>query len=248
MRYLIISDLHANWEALSAVIEAARGSYDEVLCLGDLVGYCADPNRVVNWVRANSACVVRGNHDKACAGLDDLEWFNPIAQQAARWTMEALNAENLEYLRALPAGPMLVAGAFQIFHGGPLDEDEYIVSAYDASHQMEYVQTPVSWFGHTHLQGGFRLLRGAGVRKVERITKNADSLVLEIERDGLYMLNPGSVGQPRDGDARAAWAIYDTEERIAVFRRVCYDVRSCQDKILKAGLPELLAFRLEVGS
>lgn len=248
MRYLIISDLHANWEALSAVIEAARGSYDEVLCLGDLVGYCADPNRVVEWVRANAAAVVRGNHDKVCAGLDDLEWFNPIAQEAARWTMEALTAENLEYLRGLPAGPMLVAGAFQIFHGGPLDEDEYIVSAYEASHQMGYLRAPVSWFGHTHLQGGFQLLRGGGVRKVARVPKNADSRVLEIERDGLYMLNPGSAGQPRDGDARAAWAIYDTEERMAEFRRVCYDVRSCQDKILEAGLPELLAYRLEVGS
>lgn len=247
MRYLILSDLHANWEALTAVVNAAAGSYDEVLCLGDLVGYCADPNRVVEWVRANVSLVVRGNHDKACAGLEDLEWFNPIARHAARWTAGTLTEANLEYLRALPAGPLTVADSFQIFHGSPVDEDEYVISPYEASQQAAYLQRLVSFFGHTHLQGGFQWLRG-GVRRVERIPRSADSRLLEIEPDVMYLLNPGSVGQPRDGDNRAAWAVYDPDVRTVEFRRVCYDIRSCQAKIFKAGLPEMLAFRLDAGT
>jgi predicted phosphodiesterase len=246
VRYLILSDIHGNWEALAAVLADTRGAYDEVLCLGDLVGYCADPNRVVDWVRANARSVVRGNHDKACAGLEDLEWFNPVARTAATWTMQALTPANLKYLRALPVGPQMVGG-FQIFHGSPVDEDDYVVSAYEAKQQMQYLETPVSFFGHTHLQGGFFCQRN-GVAKIERPSKDARSRVLDLARDTLYMINPGSVGQPRDGDPRAAWAIYDTSEQTVEYRRVCYDIRSCQDKILRAGLPELLAFRLEVGT
>ncbi len=246
MRYLILSDIHANWDALTAVLARSRGKYDEVLCLGDLVGYCADPNRVVDWVRGNARIVVRGNHDKACAGLEDLEWFNPVARTAALWTMEVLTAPNLDYLRNLPAGPLTV-GDFQIFHGSPIDEDEYVLSPYEAGQQLMYVDTPVSFFGHTHLQGGFYQIR-TGVRRIDRPGRLSESRVLELEPDALYMVNPGSVGQPRDGDPRAAWAIYDTEERSVEYRRVCYDIRSSQEKIIKAGLPELLAFRLESGS
>jgi diadenosine tetraphosphatase ApaH/serine/threonine PP2A family protein phosphatase len=169
-----------------------------------------------------------------------------VARKAATWTMQALTPANLEYLRALPVGPLLVGG-FQIFHGSPLNEDDYVVSAFDAKQQMGYLETPVSFFGHTHLQGGF-FCRRNGVSKIERPPKDAGSRVLELDPDTLYMINPGSVGQPRDGDPRAAWAIYDTSERTVEYRRVCYDIRSCQDKILRAGLPELLAFRLEVGT
>jgi predicted phosphodiesterase len=122
VRYLILSDIHSNWEALEAVLADAGGSFDEALCCGDLVGYGADPNRVVEWVRSNVRIVVRGNHDKGCAGLEDLDWFNPIARSAAQWTAAVLAPENLEYLRNLPKGPIPL-DSFQILHGSPLDED-----------------------------------------------------------------------------------------------------------------------------
>ena len=118
MRYLILSDLHANWEALEAVVQDAAGQYDRALCCGDLVGYGADPNPIVEWVRANCALVVRGNHDKACTGLDDLEWFNPVARNAAIWTQNNLTPENAEYTRTLPKGPLLESG-FQLVSTSP---------------------------------------------------------------------------------------------------------------------------------
>ena len=114
MRYLILSDIHANWEALEAVLADARGDYSEILCCGDLVGYGADPNAVVEWARGQVKAVVRGNHDKACAGLEDLEWFNSVARAAAIWTGRALMPENLDYLRNLPQGPLAMDSSFQI--------------------------------------------------------------------------------------------------------------------------------------
>src|ERR1017187_5792065 len=147
MRYLILSDIHANWEALEASLAAVEGHYDQILCLGDIVGYGADPNRCVEWVRANCAAgrVVRGNHDKVCCGLETGEDFNATALRAARWTQEQLTPENLEYLRALPEGPAVIGVAhpelppdFQLVHGSPLDEDEYLVSGTDAGMAFEH--------------------------------------------------------------------------------------------------------------
>ena len=132
MRYLILSDLHANWEALDAVVREAAGRYDQAICCGDLVGYGADPNPIVDWVRANCLVTVRGNHDRACTGLDDLEWFNPVAQKAALWTQEALTPANAQWTRELPKGPLEVEG-FQVVHGAPFDEDEYVIATSEAS-------------------------------------------------------------------------------------------------------------------
>lgn len=246
MRYLIVSDLHGNQEALDAVLAASRDAYDEVYCLGDVVGYCADPNSVADWVRSSARASVRGNHDKACAGLEDLEWFNPVARQAALWTMRTLTPVNLEWLRKLPKGPV-ACGPFEIFHGSPVDEDDYVVAAYEAAQLLSYVQSPLSFFGHTHVQGGFVCDR-AGVRKIERPKPDVSIKTLELQRDALYMINPGSVGQPRDGDSRAAWAIYDSDQSVIEYRRTRYDIRKCQEKILRAGLPELLAHRLGAGA
>jgi len=246
VRYLIISDIHGNWEALEAVLGHCRGEYEAVLCCGDLVGYGADPNRVVDWARECVQIVVRGNHDRACCGLDDLEWFNPIARAAALWTGQALTDENLDFLRSLPRGPITV-GSFQVLHGSPLDEDDYLVSAFSVSQIREYLEKPVSIFGHTHLQGGFQCHRN-GVKRIPKPKPGEDRETIELDPDSWYLINPGSVGQPRDGDPRAAYILYDVDQRAIEYRRVPYDVQTARDKILKAGLPELLAERLETGT
>ncbi len=244
MRYLILSDIHGNWEALDAVVTHARGAYDAVVCCGDLVGYCAEPDAVIDWVRAHVGVVVRGNHDKACAGLVDLEWFNPVARAAAEWTGRALTPANLEYLRKLPQGPAVV-GSFQVLHGSPLDEDEYLVSAFEVMQIQNYLGKRVSFFGHTHLQGGF-ICHSNGVRPLGGPWPSKET-TLELDPDTWYLLNPGSVGQPRDGDPRAAYVLYDPEARLVQYRRVAYDVGAAQRKVRAAGLPEILALRLETG-
>lgn len=246
MRYLVVSDVHANWEALQAVLEHARGSYDAILCCGDLVGYGADPNPVVEWARKHVAAVVRGNHDKACAGLEDLEWFNPAARAAALWTQEALTRENLDYLRSLPKGPLPLDG-FQILHGSPVDEDEYLVSVADVQQISAYVDRPLSFFGHTHIQGGFLWQRG-GVRRIARLSEQEHERVVELPPGSVCLANPGAVGQPRDGDPRAAYLLYIPEDGVVIYRRVPYDLAAAQRKILDAGLPASLAYRLTLGA
>ena len=244
MRYLILSDIHANWEALQAVLRRA-GDYDRVVCCGDLVGYGADPDPVTEWVREHVFSTVRGNHDKAAAGLEDLEWFNPVARESAVWTQAAMKTANIAYLRDLIKGPERVNG-FQILHGSPVDEDEYVVTPQEVAQIAPYLDATVSFFGHTHLQGGFMCHRN-GVIPLPYVDSDASSETLELENDVNYLINPGSVGQPRDGDPRAAYAIYEPESRLVTLHRVEYDVAKAQQKILKAGLPELLAARLEAG-
>ncbi len=245
MRYLILSDLHANWEALEAVVRDAKGRFDKAICCGDLIGYGADPNPVVEWVRANCSLVVRGNHDKACCGLDDLEWFNPVAKAAALWTQRNLTPQNIEYARGLPQGPMIEDG-FQLLHGSPSDEDEYVMGAGEASHAFEYLERRLAFFGHTHVQGGFIWNRS----RVETILVNptdGSRPVMEIDPDCAYLVNPGSVGQPRDGDARAAYVIFDSAAGEVSYCRVGYDVERAQRRIRESGLPPILADRLSVG-
>lgn len=239
MRWLVLSDIHGNWEALEAILEHAAGRYDQILNCGDLVGYGPDPNAVTEWCRNNTPLVVRGNHDKACVGLLDLEWFNKVARASAEWTMAALTEENRAYLYALPQGPREVEG-FQILHGSPEDEDEYIVNLDDAERIESQLDHALSFFGHTHLQGGFWIRRN-GVRRISTPAVN-------IEETAFYLINPGSVGQPRDGNPNAAYAIYLPEERHVEYHRVAYDVPRVQQKIVNAGLPEILAYRLMIGS
>jgi predicted phosphodiesterase len=244
VRYLILSDIHSNWEALEAVLSAAEGLYEKIVCLGDLVGYGADPNRVVDWVRANVPVVIRGNHDKACSGLENLEWFNEVARQAALWTLSRLTDENRQYLVSLARGP-LVTNGMTLVHGSILDEDEYVVSPREAAEVFPYLERPLTFFGHTHIQGGFVQSR----ERLQLIRPQPDKgpQYLEIQADETYLLNPGSVGQPRDGDWRSGFLIYDSEDRLIVFYRVEYDLATAQEKIRIAGLPEHLAARLEVG-
>lgn len=245
MRYLILSDLHANLQALEAVAADAAGRYQEVLCCGDLVGYGADPNPIVEWVRANCSQVVRGNHDKACTGLDDLEWFNPVARQAALWTQRMLTPENAEYTRNLPKGPV-VLGDFEIVHGSPYDEDEYVLATDEANQAFGYLERRLSFFGHTHLQGGF-IWNHSRVETIPRLSLRAESHVLEIDPDCAYLVNPGSTGQPRDGDPRAGYVLYDSDASMLTYYRVSYDIEGAQKAIRDAGLPPILADRLSIG-
>jgi predicted phosphodiesterase len=245
LRYLILSDLHANWEALEAVVQESAGRYDQALCCGDLVGYGADPNAVVEWTRANCAVVVRGNHDKACSGLEDTEWFNPVARAAALWTLGRLTQENAEYTRSLPKGPILADG-FQLLHGAPFDEDEYVIAADEASEAFSYLERRLAFFGHTHIQGGF-IWNQSRVETIARPPLRASRQTLEIDSACVYLINPGSVGQPRDGDARAAYALFDSESQTIDYCRSAYDVARAQRKIREGGLPAILADRLALG-
>ncbi len=245
MRYLILSDIHANWEGLQAVLEDAGSDYDEILCCGDLVGYGADPNACTDWVRANVKKVIRGNHDKACTGSEDLEWFNPVAKASVLWTQKTLTPDNHEYLRSLAKGPVGV-GEFQILHGSPVDEDEYLITVADAEQMVGYLQSVVGFFGHTHVQGGF-IFRRNGTQQIPPVPEEADQMEIHLEPDQFYLINPGSVGQPRDADPRVAYLFYVPEDRYVLYRRVAYDLAGAQAKILAAGLPDALARRLAIG-
>jgi predicted phosphodiesterase len=245
VRYLILSDLHANWEALQAVVSQTAGQYDKAICCGDLVGYAADPNLVVDWVRDNCAVVVRGNHDRACTGLDDLQWFNPIARQAALWTLEVLTRENIDYTATLAKGPVLLDG-FEVVHGSPFDEDEYVLAAGEAGQAFGYLESRLAFFGHTHVQGGF-IWNHSRVEIIGRVSARSGRETLDIDPDCAYLINPGSVGQPRDGDPRTAYVMYDSEEHTVSYHRTPYDVETAQRKIRDAGLPSILADRLTVG-
>ena len=246
MRYLILSDIHANWEALEAVTRDAGTGFDRIICCGDLVGYGADPNAVVEWVRANCHLVVRGNHDKACSGQEDLEWFNPVARAGALWTCQNLSAENSAYVRELPKGPAFLDG-LQILHGSPWDEDDYMIAANEAGDAFGYLESRMAFFGHTHLQGGF-IWNHSRIETIPPVSARQGQQSMEIDAGCGYLINPGSVGQPRDGDPRAAYAVYEADGRAEVtYHRVAYDVESAQKKIHQAGLPAYLAERLGVG-
>ncbi len=245
MRYLILSDIHSNGEALAAVAELARDRYDRALCCGDLVGYGADPNAVVDWVRENCAVIVRGNHDRACTGTDDLDWFNPTARAAAMWTRRALTPENRDWVSGLARGPLAV-DEFELAHGSISDEDEYLLSAGEASAAFAYLNGRLAFFGHTHIQGGY-IWRRERLEIIPRVPARCERTLLDIERDGAYLINPGSVGQPRDGDPRAAFAIFDSDAQIVTYWRAAYDVETARRKILQTGLPAILGNRLTAG-
>jgi predicted phosphodiesterase len=250
VRILLLSDIHANLEALEACL-AASPSFDRVVNLGDIVGYGASPNEVTDRSRDLGKAFVRGNHDKAATGLMDLEDFNPLAAAAATWTREQLTPENFDWLRSLPHGPLTLheLSEVQFVHGSPNDEDEYIVSLGDALAPLIALTAPVTFFGHTHLQGGF-FANGSGAdgfRPEYRTIGQAESVSLQLKPGARYLINPGSVGQPRDGDWRAAFALFDSEANVVHFQRSPYNLKAAQDRIFAAKLPPRLATRLAAG-
>ena len=243
--YLILSDIHSNLEALEAVLASVAGDWDRLLVLGDLVGYGGDPNGVVDRIRAlGPAAVIRGNHDKAACGIDDASNFNQIARYAALWTGEVLTEDNREYLRALPAGPVMIDDRVEICHGSPFDEDHYIFDADDAQRALDASERQLCLFGHTHLPVIFKSENWA----LQGYVPEGEVPVSLVLREGVrYVVNAGSVGQPRDGDARAAFALYTPETLTLELRRVPYAVDAAQRRIIVAGLPASLANRLAVG-
>jgi predicted phosphodiesterase len=245
VRYLILSDLHANLEALEAVLAHADGQWDRALVLGDLVGYGADPEAVIARVRGlDPLAVIRGNHDKVACGLEDARDFNVVARVAAEWTASRLSDADRVYLRALPAGPLDVDDRVQICHGSPFDEDHYIFDASDARQAIADASRPLCLFGHTHLPAIYRQVDYS----FEGEAPNADrTAVVKLQRGVRYLVNPGSVGQPRDGDSRAAYAVLDDDAQELSLSRVTYPIHEAQAKITSAGLPASLANRLALG-
>lgn len=249
MRLLILSDIHANLEALEACLDAAP-EYDQVYNLGDIVGYGANPNEVTERSRELGSVFVRGNHDKACSGLTDLHDFNPVASLAALWTRKKLFDDHLQFLRELPQGPLSPIDDVHLVHGSPRDEDEYILMASDAYAMLSQSTASLTFFGHTHVQRGFILEtdgQGKALAPSYKSSKGKQTVKLEVKPNKKYLVNPGSVGQPRDNDPRAAFLIYDTDAAVITFYRVPYDIQLAQEKIFAAGLPERLAVRLEEG-
>ena len=246
MRILVLSDLHANATALSSALDSVAGRWDASVCLGDVVGYGPDPHEVVARLREMGTQTIRGNHDKAVAGLMDTSDFNPVAKAAVDWTRSRLTSEELSWLSALPQGPMTTDGIVLV-HGAFQDEDEYVFTPAQALDGLLDSSSPVTFFGHTHHQGGFSY-QDSNLEVLQIRPRASEAFcALRVEAPRRYLLNPGSIGQPRDGDPRAGFAIADLDHQTVEFWRVAYDVTSVQDRMRAAKLPEPLVQRLVVG-
>jgi diadenosine tetraphosphatase ApaH/serine/threonine PP2A family protein phosphatase len=257
MKYLIISDIHANLEALEATLVAAD-DYERVLVLGDMVGYGADPNGVIDRVRAlPTAAIIRGNHDKVSAGIEGIDGFNPIARSAIEWTASTLTADNRAWLTALPQGPVRVDDLTEICHGTPHNEDQYVFNQRDAAQALRSAQRPLCLYGHTHVPAVYfvkaRTAENGQLPPDEdripegRAPVHGTPFAIALDDASRYLVNCGAVGQPRDGDPRAAYGILDTTQRVVTIVRTPYDVTAAMAKIVAAGLPDVLARRLATG-
>jgi len=246
MRILVLSDLHANVTAFEAVLQAAKDRWDRSVCLGDVVGYGPDPNEVTARLRELGTQTIRGNHDKAISGVMVADDFNPVAKAAVDWSNNELEPGHLQWLTNLPRGP-LASDGIVLVHGAFQDEDEYVFTPAQALEGLLDSTAEVTFFGHTHHQGGFSYLNS----KLEVLQihprMNESFAPLRLEPPHRYLLNPGSVGQPRDADPRAAFAIADLEHQTVEFWRVEYDIAAVQQRMRKAKLPEPLVQRLLVG-
>ncbi|MBC8506829.1 MAG: metallophosphoesterase family protein [Anaerolineales bacterium] len=242
MRYLIISDVHANIAAFEAVLEDAD-SYDLVIFLGDLVGYGPDPNECVDRMRDLPELIaIMGNHDAAVLNQLSTEAFNAEARRTVTWTQDNLTPENLDYLKELPS-KALVIDDITLAHGSPRQPIwEYVLNAQTATENFFFFETSYCFVGHTHLPSIFRM--GDGRLQADLFIPIENS---QFELRPRLILNPGSVGQPRDRDPRAAYAIYDIEKKLMEFRRAEYDVSAVQQRMRDAGLPERHINRLESG-
>jgi len=245
MRVLVLSDIHANLTALERVLaDAAQTGYDVVWCLGDTVGYGPEPDECVDMVRRLSDLTVVGNHDWAAVDKMDIDDFNPEARHAVVWTRKQLSPENWSWLRNLPGTPE-TKGEFTLTHGSPkVPVWEYIQSPDIARANLEYFTTPYCLVGHTHVPALYVWREGdSNCREISPTPGQA----LSLGGGARIILNPGSVGQPRDKDARASYAILDTDRATWQVRRVSYQVETTQAHMRVAGLPDRLINRLSFG-
>jgi len=239
MRFAVFSDIHSNLEALEAVLADARArACKQFVCLGDVVGYNANPHECVERVRAMDCPIVKGNHDEQASLIESSRDFNELAEHAIEWTRNNLTEEDKEWLRGLRLQRQV--RDFTIVHA-TLDTPAqwgYVFNNLDAAASFTYQHTAVCFFGHTHVPMAF--IRDEGIKRV-RIEQ------LRIDMTKKYFINTGSVGQPRDSDWRAAYCIYHLDKNVVEQRRVKYDLATAQKKIINAGLPRLLAERLAIG-
>ena len=245
MRYLIISDIHSNIEALDAVLDEVKDErIDKYLFLGDAVGYAANPNKVIGRLKSLTPLVaIRGNHDKVVAGIESGFDFRETALRSAIWTRKNTSEKNLDYLQQLAKGPVIVDGLLCISHGSPADEDYYIFGIHYARRVLYKSEHWIIFHGHTHHPIVF-------YQKVDDIRLDRIGITgsrFHLDRDIKYLINPGSVGQPRDNNPRSSYAVLDTDENILEIRRIEYDVESAQKAIRAADLPRSNAVRLEIG-
>jgi len=245
MRYLIFTDIHGNLEAFLVFLKfAQKYKIDHYLFLGDLVGYGASPNEIIQKIRGlKPISTIRGNHDKAVCEIDTVQTFNPIAASAIHWTRQNILKKNLTYLARLKKGLIVINDEISICHGAPFDEDHYIFGEFDAAEAFLHVKTPICFFGHTH----FPFVYTEKDHFVEGTFLTGNSNEIKIEKGTKYLINPGSIGQPRDRNPHAACAIYDSKSKKIKFFRLEYDIGEAQRKIIKANLPPALAERLGVG-
>jgi predicted phosphodiesterase len=243
---LILSDLHSNLHALRAVLRfARRRAIHRFVLLGDLVGYGANPNQLLDKVRElRPRFMVRGNHDKVCAGLEPDGAFSLPARQAADWTREKLRQDNWRFLADLPVGPLKVGEDYQIAHGSPVDEDAYLLHMREISQAFEAFDGQLCFFGHTHLPGCFELDEANG--QLNWISLHPGEW-FNLQPHCRYLANPGSVGQPRDRDPRVSFMTFDPRHRRLRLHRLEYDVKGAAKAILAAGLHHNLADRLGQG-
>lgn len=243
MRYAIIADIHANLAAFTAVLDdiKRRGGVETVWCLGDVVGYGPDPHQCIALLRQYNHVCVAGNHDWAAIGKLSLSEFNPDAAVACRWTAQQLSPEDVDYLENLPT--VIEKDDFTLVHGSPREPIwEYLLSVSSARENFAYFQSQFCLVGHSHAPLVFRLSE-TGACSFSQFSLNI-GLVLAKSR---LIINPGGVGQPRDGDPRASYTIYDSEARIVRLYRVPYDISATQVRMVKHNLPMRLVTRLSYG-
>jgi predicted phosphodiesterase len=242
MHVLVISDIHANLTAFEAVLEHSKGDWDYVWCLGDVVGYGPDPNECVDLLRTLPHLCLAGNHDWAALGRLDIRTFNSDARKAVTWTTETLRRENVEYLAALPT--TFVLGPYTLAHGSPREPVwEYILDPLIAALNFPHFETPYCLVGHTHTPIVYEMVNEQGDTEQYQPMYN-QSRYLNGRRQ---IINPGSVGQPRDSNPEAAYAILDVEEAVWEHRRVSYDIADVQERMHQVDMPERLIARLEHG-
>jgi predicted phosphodiesterase len=247
MRYFVLSDIHSNIEALEVCIERAKqAGYDSVLCNGDLVGYGPNPVEAIDMIRELNPLIIRGNHDRVAGGNDDAKQFNLHAKRAIYWTRLILPDSYREYLNNLPLGPLDVTEEAQLVHGAITDEDDYIFTQADADENFELAEKRITFFGHSHFPVVFTVDEDG--RAMYPTSYEFDEFTaVKCDGAGKFFVNPGSVGQPRDGDARASFAIWDVDHGRVEFYRVEYPVSLTQAKMREVQLPSYLIERIGHG-